>query len=156
MFEPRSAILTRNLRNVQLRGGSPPSGDIVLGLVMEQQTQETEQTALDLAALKERCMGNLALVERILAKVAGQLDADLSALERAIESRNAEQAAKLAHRIKGTAGSISARHLYLHATLAEQRAHDQPLDDLAIDLARMRSDRLEIVEAIERFKISHI
>src|SRR5215467_4653874 len=116
---------------------------------MEQQTEQTEHTALDLAALKERCMGNLALVERILGKVAGQLDTDLNALERAIETRNAEQAAKVAHRIKGTAGSVSAHHLYLHATLAEQRAHDQPLDDLAIDLARMRNDRLEIVEAIE-------
>jgi HPt (histidine-containing phosphotransfer) domain-containing protein len=123
---------------------------------MEQQTEQTVHTALDLAALKERCMGNLALVERILAKVAGQLDTDLNALERAIETHNAEQAAKMAHRIKGTAGSVSARHLYLHATLAEQRAHDKPLDDLTVDLARMRNDRLEIVEAIERFKISHI
>lgn len=123
---------------------------------MDQQTQQTEQTALDIAALKQRCMGNVALVERVLAKVAGQLDTDLRALERAIETHNAEQAAKLAHRIKGTAGSVSAHDLYLHATLAEQRAQDQPLDDLTIDLARMRNDRLEIVEAIERLKISDI
>jgi HPt (histidine-containing phosphotransfer) domain-containing protein len=123
---------------------------------MEQQTQQTEQTALDIAALKERCMGNLALVERVLAKVAGQLDTDLNALERAIETHNAKQAAKVVHRIKGTAGSVSARHLYLNAALAEQRAQDQPLDDLTTDLARMRNDRLEIVEVIERLKISDI
>jgi HPt (histidine-containing phosphotransfer) domain-containing protein len=119
---------------------------------MDQSVQQSDQAALDLEALKERCMGNLALVERVLAKFTGQLDTDLDALERAIETNNADQAAHLAHRIKGTAGSVSARHLYVNASLAEQRAQDKQVAELSSDLARMRNDRLELVETIERMK----
>jgi HPt (histidine-containing phosphotransfer) domain-containing protein len=119
---------------------------------MDQSVQQPDQAALDLEALKERCMGNLALVERVLAKFTGQLDTDLDALERAIETNNADQAAQLAHRIKGTAGSVSARHLYVNASLAEQRAQDKQVAELSSDLARMRNDRLELVETIERMK----
>jgi HPt (histidine-containing phosphotransfer) domain-containing protein len=113
---------------------------------------QTDTAALDLEALKVRCMGNLALVERVLAKFTGQLDADLDELELAIEMHNADQAAQLAHRIKGTAGSVSARHLYENASRAEQRAQDKQLAELPSDLRQMRNDRLKLVETIERMK----
>jgi len=119
---------------------------------MDQSVQQPDQATLDLEALKARCMGNLALVERVLAKFTGQLDNDLDAFERAIETDNAEQAAQLAHRIKGTAGSVAAGHLYLNASLAEQRAQDRQVAELSSDLARMRNDRLELAETIERLK----
>jgi HPt (histidine-containing phosphotransfer) domain-containing protein len=119
---------------------------------MDQSVQQPDQATLDLEALKARCMGNLALVERVLAKFTGQLDNDLDAFERAIETDNAEQAAQLAHRIKGTAGSVAAVHLYLNASLAEQRAQDRQVAELSSDLARMRNDRLELAETIERLK----
>jgi HPt (histidine-containing phosphotransfer) domain-containing protein len=119
---------------------------------MDQSVQQADQATLDLEALKARCMGNLALVERVLAKFTGQLDNDLDAFERAIETDNAEQAAQLAHRIKGTAGSVAAGHLYLNASLAEQRAQVKQVAELSSDLARMRNDRLELAETIERLK----
>ena len=120
---------------------------------MDQSVQQSDQAALDLESLKERCMGNLALVERVLAKFTGQLENDLDALEQAIETNNADQAVRLTHRIKGTAGSVSARHLYVNASLAEQRAQDKQVAELTSDLARMRIDRLELVETIERIKL---
>jgi HPt (histidine-containing phosphotransfer) domain-containing protein len=120
--------------------------------VMDQQSEHIEQTALDWEALKVRCLGNMALVDRVLAKFTGQLTADLDELERAIISEDAEQAAQLAHRIKGTAGSVSARHLYENASRAEQRATNGQLSVLPEDLRRMREDRLELVETIERLK----
>ena len=119
---------------------------------MNQQSEHPEQSVLDWEALKTRCLGNLALVDRVLAKFTGQLTADLDALERAIISEDAVQAAQLAHRIKGTAGSVSARHLYDNASRAEQRATSGQLSVLPEDLRRMREDRLELVEAIERMK----
>ena len=50
---------------------------------------------IDLAALKARCLGNLDLVDRILAKFTGQVDADLDELDRAIHERNPTKAAQL-------------------------------------------------------------
>jgi HPt (histidine-containing phosphotransfer) domain-containing protein len=120
---------------------------------MDQSVQQPDQSALDLEALKARCLGNLDLVERVLAKFTDQLDTDLDAFERAIKTDNAEQAAQLAHRIKGTAGNVAARHLYVNASLAEQRAQDKQVVDLSSDLTRMRNDRLELVETIERMKL---
>jgi HPt (histidine-containing phosphotransfer) domain-containing protein len=118
----------------------------------DQNADLSDQTALDLEALKSRCLGNLALVERVLAKFTGQLDADLNELERAIETHNADQAAQLAHRIKGTAGNVAAQQLYETASRAEQRARNQQLAELPNDLERMRSERLELVESIEQMK----
>ena len=56
---------------------------------------------IDLDALKARCLGNLELVDRVLAKFTGQVDADLDELDQAIHDRNPAKAAQLAHRIKG-------------------------------------------------------
>ncbi|HZZ28234.1 MAG TPA: Hpt domain-containing protein [Pirellulales bacterium] len=119
---------------------------------MEHWSDEVDQSALDWEALKVRCMGNLALVERVLAKFTGQLDADLIELERAIRARDATEAAQVAHRIKGTAGSVSARDLYENASRAEQRALDMQLAELPHDLERMRLDRTKLRKTIERMK----
>ena len=50
---------------------------------------------IDLVALKARCLGNLDLVDRVLAKFTGQVDADLDELDRAIHERNPAKAANL-------------------------------------------------------------
>jgi HPt (histidine-containing phosphotransfer) domain-containing protein len=120
--------------------------------IMDLGAEQFDQSTLDLEALKARCLGNLALVERVLAKLTGQLDADLNELERAIETQNADLAAQLAHRIKGTAGSVAAAQLYENASRAEQRARDEQLAELPNDLERMRTDRLQLVKTIERMK----
>ncbi|HTQ40883.1 MAG TPA: Hpt domain-containing protein [Pirellulales bacterium] len=119
---------------------------------MEHCSEEIDPFALDLEALKERCLGNLALVERVLAKFTKQLDTDLAELERAIQTRDATQAAQVAHRIKGTAGSVAARNLYENAFRAEQRALDMQLAELPRDLERMRCDRTQLLKTIEGMK----
>lgn len=110
---------------------------------------EPEVPVIDLEALKERCLGNLNLVERVLAKFTGQVDADLDELEQAITNQDATKAAQLAHRIKGIAGSVEARQLYEDATVAEQRALENRLSDLNSDLTRLRSDRTVLAESLK-------
>ena len=117
--------------------------------LMEESTRR-EPLPIDLEALQARCLGNLDLVDRVLAKFTTQVDADLDDLERAIEAGNAEQAAHLAHRIKGIAGSVEARDLYADAALAEEVALEKRLGDLADFLRRMRGDRSEVSSCIKR------
>jgi len=108
-----------------------------------------EHLPIDLEALQARCLGNLDLVDRVLAKFTTQVDADLDDLERAIKAGNAEQAAHLAHRIKGIAGSVEARDLYADAALAEEVALEKRLADLPDFLKRMRGDRTEVTSCIK-------
>jgi HPt (histidine-containing phosphotransfer) domain-containing protein len=115
-----------------------------------EETTRREPLPIDLEALQARCLGNLDLVDRVLAKFTTQVDADLDDLERAIEAGNAEQAAHLAHRIKGIAGSVEARDLYADAALAEEVALEKRLGDLADFLKRMRGDRSEVSSCIKR------
>ena len=117
--------------------------------LMEEQTQR-ESLPIDLEALQTRCLGNLDLVDRVLAKFTTQVDSDLDDLERAIEAGNAEQAAQLAHRIKGIAGSVEARDLYADAALAEEIALEKRLGDLPDFLKRMRGDRTQVSSCIKR------
>jgi len=117
--------------------------------LMEESTRR-EPLPIDLEALQARCLGNLDLVDRVLAKFTTQVDADLDDLERAIEAGNAEQAAHLAHRIKGIAGSVEARDLYADAALSEEVALEKRLGDLADFLKRMRGDRSEVSSCIKR------
>jgi HPt (histidine-containing phosphotransfer) domain-containing protein len=105
---------------------------------------------LDLEDLKARCLGNLALVERVLTKFADQLDRDLDDLEVAVQAGNAPAAAELAHRIKGIAASVSARSLFDDASTAEQRALDNELGLLPEQLHRLRNDRSQLVESLDR------
>ena len=104
---------------------------------------------IDLDALKARCLGNLELVDRVLAKFTGQVDADLDELDQAIHDRNPAKAAQLAHRIKGSAGSVEARQLYADASRAEQRALENCLAELPGELERLRSDRSTLLETLE-------
>jgi HPt (histidine-containing phosphotransfer) domain-containing protein len=143
------AALTGNRCNLKFTRWTQTRPTGAPGIDMDRYEEESVQSAIDLEALKVRCLGNLALVERVLCKFTGQLDADLDALEQAIVSNNAEQAAQLAHRIKGTAGSVSAKPLYEHASRAEQRALEAELDGLPNDLEQMRNDRERLVQTIE-------
>ncbi len=49
VFVLHPAFLTRNLRNLQLRGGSQMPGGTRQVRFMDQQTQQSEQSALDIA-----------------------------------------------------------------------------------------------------------
>jgi HPt (histidine-containing phosphotransfer) domain-containing protein len=121
----------------------------MMNQILKEKTRR-EPSPIDLEALQARCLGNLDLVDRVLARFATQVDADLDDLERAIKAGNAEQAAYLAHRIKGVAGSVEARDLYTDAALAEEVALEKRLADLPDFLRRMRGDRTEVTSCIKR------
>src|SRR5690348_11459894 len=50
--------------------------------------------------LIDRCMGNLAFAERLLASYEKRFSVDVSQLERSLESQNSQQLASIAHQLK--------------------------------------------------------
>jgi HPt (histidine-containing phosphotransfer) domain-containing protein len=106
----------------------------------------------DVNALTARCLNNLNLVDRVLTKFTGQVDADLADLEQAIAAGNAPEVAKLAHRIKGMTASIEARAMCNSAGRCERTALAAATDELPEILAALRSDRTELFAAIQQMQ----
>jgi Amt family ammonium transporter len=68
--------------------------------------------AIDFESLLERCMGNLDFVERVLERFQERFPQQLAELERLLETKDAEQLAMAAHRIKGNSANVSATGLH--------------------------------------------
>lgn len=107
-----------------------------------------DATAVDFAALKQRCLDNVALVNRVLGKFATQLDSDLMELEKALEAEDSTAFAMLAHRVKGMSANIEARRLCRWAARGEERARQQQLVDMRTCLTEMQLERDRISEAL--------
>lgn len=112
-----------------------------------------ESCAVDLEALKLRCLGNLDLVSRVLKKFSVQLDADLAELNRALLCSDAPAFAMVAHRIKGMSANVEARELCRHAAAAEQFALQDEMNELPTCLERMQLERTRIAESLQGVKI---
>jgi len=108
---------------------------------------------VDIVALKQRCLGNLALVERILKKFTTQLNCDLAELEKAARIGDAESFALVAHRIKGMSANVEARELNRLAATAEQCALARVISELPQCLERLKLERGRIAEVLPDMQI---
>ncbi|MBI1247015.1 hypothetical protein GC197_04125 [bacterium] len=108
-----------------------------------------EEQSINWESLKSRCIGRLDLVQKALSRFQEHLVGDLEALEIAAESRNCEEIARIAHRIKGTSLTVSADRLAEFAMDLEQKAekHEDAMDD---SLSEIREECCRLSEAIEQ------
>jgi HPt (histidine-containing phosphotransfer) domain-containing protein len=104
---------------------------------------------LDWHGLCDRCMGNLDLVERVLAKFQQQLPEALDELEEALRRGDALHLARVAHRIKGTSASVSAATLQKAAEQVEELGRDRRLDEVPERLGALRSEWLRVSKSLE-------
>jgi HPt (histidine-containing phosphotransfer) domain-containing protein len=101
-------------------------------------SESSVSEVLDLEGLRTRCMGNIELVQRVLAKFRERLPAELAELERLAALRDVEQVASVAHRIKGTSATISARGLRQAAAEIEDLGRAGRETDLPVGLEHLR------------------
>jgi HPt (histidine-containing phosphotransfer) domain-containing protein len=97
-------------------------------------------TPVDLAALKARCLGNMDLVGRVLAKFGSTGKADLQQLEAAVAQSDFATVSRIGHRFKGAAANVSAARLHLMATYIEQLAREQNVAELQEAIAQTRGE----------------
>lgn len=97
----------------------------------EQPTAASLREVLDFAALCHRCLENIELAWRVLEKFQQRLPLDLAELDAAIASGDADQAGKIAHRIKGTAANVSAERLAKVAANITDLARRQEVGEAA-------------------------
>ncbi len=106
---------------------------------------------VDIEALKSRCLGNAALLDRVLQTFTMQLDADLRQLQQAFSQGDANACARLSHRIKGMAANVEAKSLSRHAAVAEQYAREHCLHRLSEQLACMQQDRRRLLTSLSAY-----
>ncbi len=103
---------------------------------------------LDRQSLIERFLGDWEFVENILEKFQQQVGVDLEELERSIHARNAEQAALLAHRIKGAAANVSATEVSRIAAELERMGRAASLDNAGERLVALRGEKQRLEQFI--------
>jgi HPt (histidine-containing phosphotransfer) domain-containing protein len=111
------------------------------GVPVRRQTPESfPSDVLDLEGLTNRCMGNIDLVQRVLAKFEQQLPEELAELERSLGLRDTEQIARIAHRVKGTSASMSAESLRRAAAAIESLGRTGCVTDVSKEIEHLRGE----------------
>jgi len=107
---------------------------------MNPQLPESQPDILDVDELLSRCLGSIQLAERIIATFQSGFEVDLNELEKAVETRNAELTASIAHRLKGASASVSAHVLRNRAAQIENLARQNHLTEVPLHLEQLRGD----------------
>jgi HPt (histidine-containing phosphotransfer) domain-containing protein len=91
-------------------------------------------------------MGNLCFAERILSKFESRFDGELRHLERSQAEQDAHEVAEIAHRLKGSAGSVSASGLADISARIEDLAKSHRFAEISPCLVLLRREWLRFLE----------
>jgi PAS domain S-box-containing protein len=98
----------------------------------------------DREAVLKRCMGNDALVEKLIAKFFGQVGEDLQALGSALSDSDTAMLVQSAHRIKGAASNLSMDSLREIAAGIERNGRDGNITAAADGFQRLSAEIIRI------------
>ena len=100
----------------------------------------------DREAVLKRCMGNDALVEKLIAKFFGQVGEDLLILGSALSDSDTVKLVETAHRIKGAASNLSMESLREIAAGIERNGRDGNFTAAADGFLRLSSEIIRVQE----------
>lgn len=96
--------------------------------------------SVNMEDLFRRCLGNLALVERVLQSFESHFEDDLDELETALDARTLERVAQIAHRMKGASSNVAAMSLAHELAAIEDAAREERVPDALECIGRLRSE----------------
>jgi HPt (histidine-containing phosphotransfer) domain-containing protein len=101
---------------------------------------------IDFEELVERCLGNLDFVDRVLTRFQTQFDGDFRRLQDACQAADSREVARVAHLLKGSAASVSARTLQQVASRIERLGRTAQLDDISGHLDTLENEWSRFVD----------
>ncbi|MCA9179611.1 MAG: response regulator, partial [Planctomycetales bacterium] len=96
--------------------------------------------AIDSDALMGRCFNDIDMCRTIIEMFQSRVPEQLSALERAVEGRNAKELKATAHTMKGVAANLAAMPLSQRAAKLESSASLQDFDVILVELKDLRDE----------------
>ncbi len=93
---------------------------------------------INLPSLRHRCLGNLALVTRLINEFEREIGAQVARVEQAVGSGNTTEIAAASHSLKGSAANLSADELSSHAGALEAAARRGAAPDAAESCHELR------------------
>jgi HPt (histidine-containing phosphotransfer) domain-containing protein len=95
---------------------------------------------LDVDGLIERCVGNTGFAERILARFESRCGEDLESLEECRSRQDWGEFGNIAHRLKGSAASVSAAGIAEASEALEELARGECADRIPACLDHLRQE----------------
>lgn len=102
--------------------------------------------------LSSRCLGNVALIERVVSAFTNGAQNDLQVLRDAIHDEDLPLVGKTAHRIKGSAANVAAYRMSTYAATLERDAKNEEaksLNELCVQILESFEDFLDASQSIE-------
>jgi HPt (histidine-containing phosphotransfer) domain-containing protein len=107
---------------------------------MLQEQPASEPIPFDSQELLDRCMGNIDLAERVLAKLQSRFEKETLELEQALQTKDCNLIAGIAHRLKGAAANVAAHDLRQCAANIEDLARKEQFDQMPEQLDLLRDE----------------
>jgi HPt (histidine-containing phosphotransfer) domain-containing protein len=95
---------------------------------------------LDLEELRRRCMGNIELLHRVLKMFEQQTPLDIETMEKALRLQDTEAIARVAHRLKGSAASLSADGMRQAAAEVEDNSRAGRVTELPTGIEHLHDE----------------
>lgn len=95
---------------------------------------------LDFPQLVKRCMGNVALAERLLSNFEQRFEGELSRLRDGMQAHDSQLVARVAHQLKGAAANLAACRLQQVSAEIEQRGRADRWDEIDSLLDQLRDE----------------
>ncbi len=116
------------------------------------ETAKNEQSVVfDHATLKDRLMGNNALILKVLDVFANDMDKQISRLQGLLAERNASAAQAQAHKIKGAASNVGADSLQRIASKIEEEMKKEDFSNIESLAVRIEGQFQTTKKAMERY-----
>lgn len=125
--------------------------DLVKSAKMDESNRVSDSAlkSFELDELLARCGGDHAFINRLLGKFATRLTQEQSKLTDTVSKRSANEAAKIAHTLKGTAGNVSATAIQKLACELELAIKSEAWDDVAPQLEKLDLEVIQCLQEID-------
>jgi HPt (histidine-containing phosphotransfer) domain-containing protein len=121
---------------------------------MAQTLPDPELAVFDGDQLLQRCMGNLELAERVLAKFKERFGEDWAELERGVDAADTVQIARVAHRLKGASANIGAGGMRQRAAAIEQLGRAGRLSQIPSCMEQLLGEWTRLVDSLSSLESS--
>jgi signal transduction histidine kinase/DNA-binding response OmpR family regulator/HPt (histidine-containing phosphotransfer) domain-containing protein len=137
--QPPAAPLQEHSTEVQQQSTEPAPSDAPVAL------NPGDPPPVDIASLRQRCMGNRKIAAKALSKFDSNMPQDVAALDESVRRGDAKSAAASAHKIKGAAANISAEGLRRISAELEKLAR-------ADEMSQTEAYLTQLHQEVERFR----